>query len=374
MKKQIKVVAMIILLLTSIAAPTVSFAKDHIEANVLVENFSDVNKNHYAYEAIKWAQQRGIVSGYPDGTFRPNAELTESQFAKMLAEFLAIKDNKGDIINATTHWSDRNYDSLAGYGVPLNGYFDTVIRNKPVKRGVVAQAISHLTGNASSLTDAINYMVGEEITTGQNREFEGKDLSKFFGSNNNLTRAQVTAFFFRMHKSNIEEATGIAIEIHKNTEGLSLVGLANNGMSKLDNSLRTGKLGSETPDFSGALLPISDSAEYVNVNYINEVISHLSSNTINKIKEKGYQVTMTSEGIVSTNYFTLGVSSEIEKVMKYRFSYREDIDIEIVKCIVKDLSGETLTDADLSQTTKVTKGKIVITQEFEGVKDIRILR
>lgn len=83
------------------------------------------------------------------------------------------------------------------------------------------------------------------------------------------------------------------MEIHNNIEELSLVGLANNEMSKLDNSLRIGKLGSETPDFIGPLLPISDSAEFVNVNYINEVISHLSSNTIKKIKENGYQVTMT---------------------------------------------------------------------------------
>lgn len=70
--------------------------------NTVVENFSDVNKIHYAYEAIKWAQQRGIASGYPDGTFKPNAEITESQFAKMLAKFMAIKDNKGDIINTIT--------------------------------------------------------------------------------------------------------------------------------------------------------------------------------------------------------------------------------------------------------------------------------
>ncbi|MFJ7919111.1 S-layer homology domain-containing protein [Lysinibacillus fusiformis] len=33
----------------------------------------------------------GFASGYPDGTFKPNAEITESSFAKMLAKFLAIK-------------------------------------------------------------------------------------------------------------------------------------------------------------------------------------------------------------------------------------------------------------------------------------------
>ena len=110
---------------------------------------------------------------------------------------------------------DTYYDSLAAYSVPLNGYFDNALRNKPVKRGVVASAIGNLTGNANSLADSINFMIGEGITTGQNPQFEGKDLNKFFGSNNNLTRAQVAAFLYRMHNIDIEEATGIALIANK---------------------------------------------------------------------------------------------------------------------------------------------------------------
>lgn len=135
------------------------------------------------------------MGGYPDGTskpktFKPDAEITESQFAKMLTEFFGIKDDKGDIINATYHWSDKYYNALASFSVPLNGNFDTTLRDKTVKRGLVAQAISLLTGNAHSLTDSINNMIDEGITSGQNLQFEGKDLYKFSGSTNNLTRAK----------------------------------------------------------------------------------------------------------------------------------------------------------------------------------------
>lgn len=211
--------------------------------------FKDVTTDHDAYEAIVWSKSRGIVSGYADGTFKPNDSITEAQFAKMLSEFLSLKDDKGDLIKYTSvnHWADGNYDSLAAYGTPLNGYFDNTLRNKPVKRGVVAQAISHLTGNANSLSDSINFMINEGITTGQNPQFEGEDLNEFFGSQNNLTRAQVAAFLYRMHNMYREVATGIAVEVHKNQEGLSIVGLANKGMSTLDSSLLSGKLGSETP-------------------------------------------------------------------------------------------------------------------------------
>lgn len=211
--------------------------------------FQDITTDHDAYEAIVWAKNRGIVSGYADGTFKPNDTITEAQFAKMISQFLSLKDDKGDLIKytSTSHWGDGYYDSLAAYGTPLNGYFDNTVRNKPVKRGVVAQVISYLIGDANSLNDSIDFMIAGGITTGQNPQFEGTDLHQFFGSMNDLTRAQVALFLYRMHNIGLEGATSIAVEVHNNPQALSLVALANKGMGTLDSSLRLGTLGSETP-------------------------------------------------------------------------------------------------------------------------------
>lgn len=49
--------------------------------------FQDVSPEDEAYAAIVWAKDRGIISGYADGTFKPNASITEAQFAKMLVQF-----------------------------------------------------------------------------------------------------------------------------------------------------------------------------------------------------------------------------------------------------------------------------------------------
>lgn len=49
-------------------------------------SFSDVKKDRY-YNAILWANQAGIVTGYSDGTFRPDGELTRQHFAVMLYRF-----------------------------------------------------------------------------------------------------------------------------------------------------------------------------------------------------------------------------------------------------------------------------------------------
>lgn len=218
-------------------------------AQQMDSQFTDLTTDHYAYEAIIWAKSKGIVSGYPDGTFRPNEAITEAQLAKMLAQFLGLQDDKGDLIKHTpaSHWSDSYYDSLAAYGTPLNAYFDNKLKVEPVKRGVVAQAISHLTGNVNSLDESINFMMDKGITAGQNPQFEGEDLKKFFGSSNTLTRAQLAVFLYSMLIVDVRDVTGIAVEVHNNKEGLSLVALANKGMNTLDSSLRIGQLGSETP-------------------------------------------------------------------------------------------------------------------------------
>ena len=49
--------------------------------------FPDV-QTHWAREAIALAQEKGWVSGYTDGTFRPNSSVTRSEAVVMLNHFL----------------------------------------------------------------------------------------------------------------------------------------------------------------------------------------------------------------------------------------------------------------------------------------------
>jgi len=48
-------------------------------------DFRDVPKSSYAYSAIVELAERGVVSGYSDGTFHPNETVTRGQFAGMIA-------------------------------------------------------------------------------------------------------------------------------------------------------------------------------------------------------------------------------------------------------------------------------------------------
>jgi hypothetical protein len=47
-------------------------------------HFSDVPPGSVFYPYIETAYNRGVLSGYSDGTFRPSSAVTRAQFAKLL--------------------------------------------------------------------------------------------------------------------------------------------------------------------------------------------------------------------------------------------------------------------------------------------------
>lgn len=207
---------------------------------VQAAGFKDVPEDHYAYEAVMWAEEYDIVNGYADGTFKPNATITEQQFAKLLANFYELESPYDEVKKQTpaANWSDEFYNRLASYGAPLNGYFDNNIRAANVKRGVVAQAITHLTKGKSGLDQSIQFLLDYYISTGQNFQYENRNLQKFFGVTNNMTRAQVVTMLHRMDERNFYEISEDAQAIHENTSNASLNTLAKNGQNQLDKTMQ----------------------------------------------------------------------------------------------------------------------------------------
>ena len=48
--------------------------------------FTDVNVNHPYYEAINFLKNMGVVSGHPDGSFKPSDEINRAEVLKILVE------------------------------------------------------------------------------------------------------------------------------------------------------------------------------------------------------------------------------------------------------------------------------------------------
>ncbi|BBI31281.1 RCC1 domain-containing protein [Cohnella abietis] len=88
-------------------------------------SFTDVS-GHWAHSAIVLAVDKGIVAGYPDGTFRPQEQVTRAEFAVMLARALGL--NKGKPEEQVRHgnetwptWANAAIGKLVDIGV-FQGY------------------------------------------------------------------------------------------------------------------------------------------------------------------------------------------------------------------------------------------------------------
>ncbi|MFC5541625.1 S-layer homology domain-containing protein [Ureibacillus suwonensis] len=56
-------------------------------------SFPDVKSTDYFYEAVTSLTERGIIKGFPDGTFKPYQSVTRGQAAKILAGVLGLDTN-----------------------------------------------------------------------------------------------------------------------------------------------------------------------------------------------------------------------------------------------------------------------------------------
>jgi len=84
--------------------------------------YSDVAATSWYNTAVSTLSSMGIITGYPDGTFRPNAAITRAEFAAIAARF----DSNGDKTTAkfsdiATHWA-KDEISIAYNNGWINGY------------------------------------------------------------------------------------------------------------------------------------------------------------------------------------------------------------------------------------------------------------
>lgn len=76
-------------------------------------SFTDVAKGQWYADGVAWASANGVVSGYPDGSFRPNDTITREQMAAILYQYARIQGKLDDSRADLSIFSDL--DSLSAY-------------------------------------------------------------------------------------------------------------------------------------------------------------------------------------------------------------------------------------------------------------------
>lgn len=81
--------------------------------------FSDI-KGHWAQATIAKAYEKKLISGYQDGTFRPNGKITRGEYAAILARATRIENAQGQEQSSFSdlqgHWSETAVRQLVGQG------------------------------------------------------------------------------------------------------------------------------------------------------------------------------------------------------------------------------------------------------------------
>ena len=117
--------------------------------------FYDVNKDHIFYEAISIASSNGIIGGFPDGSFKPEEKITREQIMLIISR---ITDDKSEKTIAFKD-IDKNYlyikelAKVSGDGI-ISGYPDG--RFKPYNNTTRAEAAKIIISSMNKYLPSLN--------------------------------------------------------------------------------------------------------------------------------------------------------------------------------------------------------------------------
>ena len=109
--------------------------------------------NSWCAQAVEDMAQRGVISGYRDGTFRPSGKVTRGEAAKMLGAAVDVlpytlpQDGKGAFDDIGSHWARRSIRQLIVEGIiQPQDYGGSFGPNQPVARVEMVRMLMRMLG------------------------------------------------------------------------------------------------------------------------------------------------------------------------------------------------------------------------------------
>ena len=174
--------------------------------------FSDVSASYWGYDAISSLSGQGIVSGYPDGTFKPDATITRAEFATMLVKALGLNTT-----GTTGQFTDVTADSwcygsvnAAVYAGLVSGMGDHLFApNALITREQMAVMVAKALGSKAPATDGTELnafsdssAVSSWAVTGMEEAVKAGIVSGMtadtLAPKANATRAQAAAMIYKL--------------------------------------------------------------------------------------------------------------------------------------------------------------------------------
>lgn len=203
---------------------TDSTKKLNNEENIVFKSneifLSDIS-GHWAESRIKEAIKLGFVSGYTDGTFKPERTISRAEFATLLNNAMKIEStvsiNLFDVYSSDWYYNQIQKSVAVGF---FSGYEDNTFRpNNPITRQEVAKVINgaitagNIDGDgATNLRDynSIQEWAKSSVNLAYNKNYIMGYPDKTYKPNRSLTRAEAVKIIYEiLDNENIEHGFNI---------------------------------------------------------------------------------------------------------------------------------------------------------------------
>lgn len=125
-------------------------------------DFTDVDKDSEYFEYINSMVEYGIINGYPDGTFKPDNKLTRAQFVKILLPFADITEEayetKASFKDVSEeHWAFKEISAASLTGI-ISGYSDGTFKpDNSITRAQAATILNRMLGRTADSNFIYSY-------------------------------------------------------------------------------------------------------------------------------------------------------------------------------------------------------------------------
>lgn len=175
---------------------------------VKISPFRDVPTDAYYYEAVKWAQKKGITGGIGDGLFGPNQPCTRAQIVTFLWRAAGSPEPEGTAAGMTDVAAGSYYEKAVAWAIEngittgtADGRFSP---NAPCTR---AQAVTFLfrvskasADGAPAFSDvAADAYYAEAVKWATDNGITNGTTSSTFSPGSGCTRAQIVTFLWRLY-------------------------------------------------------------------------------------------------------------------------------------------------------------------------------
>ncbi|MDR6551554.1 S-layer homology domain-containing protein [Paenibacillus qinlingensis] len=151
------------------------------------KEFSDM-EGHWAQNAVNWASNLNIVTGYPQGDFRPNNSVSQSEFLTMMVNMFVSKDPSLKTALDKVNPPDKEWDAKV-FQLANDNNWTIGERGSLASRGRVAYLLVNSQGLNCTLNESVQSLLSDNISKGKiDATVDG------YRSGDTLTRAEAVTF------------------------------------------------------------------------------------------------------------------------------------------------------------------------------------